>query len=81
VIPGKYRYLSRIPAGCQGHTYRLIAPVLDVPSMQRKVLVEALTGPDAGELFVCTVDNFTRRYEAIPEKPAETLPAPEEIKS
>jgi len=31
--------------------------VIDVPSYQEKVLVEALTGPDAGVMFTCSPAN------------------------
>jgi hypothetical protein len=74
VIEGAdYTYLSGIPAGCAGHTYRLHRFVTDVPSKQRKVLVEALTGPDAGLWFTCAVANFCRRYERK-EAPHEVTP-------
>lgn len=75
IAPGVYIYQSGIPAGCKGHEYRLHRFVIDVPSKQRKVLVECLTGPDAGLWFVCSVSNFCRRYAP----PAAKEPEPVQV--
>lgn len=64
-----YVYVASIPAGCAGHLYRLHRTVIDVPSYQRKCLVEALTGKDQGELFVCTLHNFAIRYKLAEKQP------------
>ncbi len=58
-----YRYKSGIPKGCQGFHYRVRSKdVTHVPSYSKLVLVEAVDGPDAGMLFVCSPNNFCRRY-------------------
>ena len=62
IAPGLYVYLNAIPAGCQGHQYRVHRMVLDVPSYQHKVLVECLSGKDTGLWFVCSPANFEKRY-------------------
>jgi len=63
ITPGEvYVYTNAIPAGCAGHHYRAHRFVLDVPSYQQKVLVEALSGKDKGLWFVCSVANFRVRY-------------------
>lgn len=62
-IGAVYRYIRQLPTGCQGALYRVHREVLDVPSYQRKLLVEALTGPDRGLWFTCTPANFRVRYE------------------
>ncbi len=63
VMGAVYRYISDSPKGCKGRLYRLHREVVDVPSYQRKVLVEALTGPDKGLWFTCVLTNFAMRYE------------------
>jgi hypothetical protein len=60
-----YRYTSGFPVGCRGRKYCLHREVVDVPSYQRKVLVEALDGPDRGLWFTCTLQNFALRYEMV----------------
>ena len=69
----EYVYTGALPKGCAGHRYRVLKFVLDVPSYQQKVLVEALTGRDKGLWFVCSLQNFSLRYTPAP-------PAPEEVK-
>ncbi len=69
---GLYTYVRGIPECCHGERYRLHRRVLDVPSYQHKVLVEALTGPDKGLWFTCTLDNFSTRYELVKEIEATT---------
>lgn len=59
-----YIYTCGLPVGCHGHRYRVLrVGVMDVPNYQKKVLVEALTGPDAGLWFVCSEENFRVRYQ------------------
>lgn len=65
VVGAEYTYHG-LPLNCQGHRYQVLALVLDVPSYQQKVLVQALSGPDEGLLFVCSPANFSTRY-----RPAE----------
>lgn len=66
IIAGRrYTYTAEIPRGCAGQEYRVHRFVLDVPSYQQKVLVEALTGNDAGLWFVCSLENFARRYKIV----------------
>lgn len=62
-----YVYTGQIPKGCYGQHYRVHRFVLDVPSYQQKVLVEALTGKDKGLWFVCSINNFSRRYQLLDE--------------
>lgn len=71
VIGKTYRYTQGFPINCHGHLYVPLRMIKDVPTYQQKVLVEALTGPDKGELFVCSVNNFKIRYEEVPEEPIE----------
>ncbi len=61
----EYTYEAAIPAGCMGQRYKLHREVIDVPSYQRKVLVEALTGKDRGLFFTCTLQNFALRYKLV----------------
>lgn len=64
-----YIYTGLFPKGAAGHRYKLHRLVLDVPSYQRKVLVEALSGKDKGLWFVCSINNFSRRYrQATPDE-------------
>ena len=58
-----YIYLSGIPPRCAGHRYRVHRFVKDVPVYTEKVLVECLTGPDAGVWFTCSPANFALRYK------------------
>ena len=57
-----YVYIGMYPPKCEGHLYRPHRYVLDVPTYQKKVLVEALTGKDKGLWFVCSLNNFKVRY-------------------
>lgn len=70
----EYLYTVLLPRGCLGHRYRVLAFILDVPSLQQKVLVQALTGPDAGLLFSVSPANFATRYEPVPEPVAVAEP-------
>jgi hypothetical protein len=63
----EYLFASAIPPGCKGHRYRVIGFLKEVPSGQQKVLVQALTGPDTGLRFSCTLANFATRYQPAPE--------------
>lgn len=63
VLPGIYVYANGYPVECIGRRYRVHRMVLDVPTYQRKVLIEALDGSDAGLWFVCSVSNFFHRYQ------------------
>lgn len=65
----EYVYVCGIPKGCAGERYKVIAFVLDVPSYQKKVLVQATTGKDLGLLFVCSQGNFVMRYKLTEEVP------------
>lgn len=63
---GVYVYTAGIPAKCKGFQYRVLrCDVLSVPDYTRKVLVEALNGPDKGLLFVCSPANFSTRYTQL----------------
>lgn len=68
-----------LPKGCAGQLYRAVRFVKDVPSYQRKVLVEALTGPDAGDWFTVSEHNFKIRYKLPEEDEAEPEPLPEKV--
>jgi len=80
LTPGVYLYCSAIPPGCKGHAYHLHGFVLDIPSRQQKVLVECLSGPDKGLLFVCSRENFRLRYKPRDE-PAADLDSPPPVRS
>lgn len=69
VAAGDYVYAATYPPGCEGQRYRAHRIVLDVPSNQEKVLVEALTGRDKGLFFVCSLQNFSIRYKLIERAP------------
>lgn len=78
-----YIYATGFPVSRHGFRYRPLCEVLDVPSYQTKILVEALSGPDQGLKFTCTPENFSRRYELAPveatdgtsgEQRAESVP-------
>ena len=63
IIEGQeYTYTSVYPANCTGHTYRVLRFVSAVPSYQEQVVFEAVTGPDKGKWFVCSLHNFSTRY-------------------
>ncbi len=69
---GIYVYENRIPVTALGHFYKVHKFVMDVPSYQPKVLVEALSGKDRGLWFVCSINNFLVRYRiATPEEAQE----------
>lgn len=79
IIAGRdYLYTGDLPKGCRGQRYHVHGFVLDVPSYQEKVLVEALTGRDRGLWFTCSPANFAQRYELAPgqEPVVEPVPAP-----
>lgn len=61
----EYVYTQDLPVGCKGAHYYAHFLILDVPSGQWKILVEALNGRDAGLRFCCTPANFERRYELL----------------
>lgn len=67
-----YIYAAGIPKDCHGSRYRAHRRVVDVPTYQQKVLVEALDGPDAGLWFTCSVDNFSRRYKLAEDAPCNS---------
>lgn len=59
ILEGRdYRYHGQFPPECQGASYHCHRFILDVPSYQWKLLMEALDGPDAGLWFTCTPANF-----------------------
>jgi len=60
-----YLYVADSPPCCKGHRYRVAKFILAVPAYQEQVLVEALSGPDAGLWFACSPWNFSTRY--VPE--------------
>ena len=62
ILGDTYIYVCDIPAGCKGKKYRVARFVIDVPSYQEKLLVEALEGPDKGMWFVVSPANFATRY-------------------
>src|SRR5438132_10371895 len=62
VLGRDYVYVCGFPIEAKGHLYRAHKFVLDVPSYQQKVLVEALTGDDKGLWFTCSIANFCVRY-------------------
>ena len=68
IVPGLYVYTGSLPKGCAGQKYRVHRRILDVPYMQIKVLVEAVSGQDAGLWFACGLANFAVRYKAAPEE-------------
>lgn len=76
VFGAEYRYLGPSPAGCRGQRYRPVRLALAVPAYQEQVLVEGLTGPDAGHWFCCSPANFATRYEPVPAAPVPDKPAP-----
>ncbi len=63
VAGAEYLYTSPYPSGCEGKRYQLHRFIIDVPSNQQKVLVEALDGPDKGLWFTCSPANFAVRYK------------------
>lgn len=63
----EYIYRSGNPVKCHGFRYRPLREVLDVPSYQQKILVEALNGPDRGLYFTCSPANFANRYVLAPQ--------------
>jgi hypothetical protein len=63
-----YLYQSQIPANRFGHRYQVKRFVMDVPSYQRKVVFEALTGPDQGNWYCCSEQNFAKRYRLAGEE-------------
>ncbi len=69
IAPGReYVYVNAIPAWAQGQRYRVLRFIWDVPTYQRKVLIEPLTGRDKGVWFCCSVANFVVRYEPAPDQ-------------
>lgn len=61
-----YRFVHREPADCQGEHYRAVRLVTDVPSYQPKVLVEGVSGPDAGKWYVVSLAGFATRFQLVP---------------
>lgn len=60
-----YIYTCELPKGCKGMHYKAHRLVLDVPSYQWKILMEALDGIDRGLWFTCTPANFILRYALL----------------
>ena len=55
IIPDHvYIYTAEYPPGRAGHEYRVFKIIKQEPSKARQVIVECLTGPDAGVWFCCT---------------------------
>lgn len=66
ITPGKvYAFKGVAPKDCQGHFYRAVRMVKHVPVYQWHVLVECLTGPDKGEWYTCTEQNFGQKYRYL----------------
>lgn len=64
LIPGsEYVYKSHSNERFYGQIYIAHRVVTDVPSYQKKVLVEGRTGPDKGRWFTCTLNNFSIRFK------------------
>lgn len=80
IVKGTYKYISGIPKNCHGHLYYVHNMIIDVPSYQRKVLVEALSGPDRGLWFSCSPSNFAARYVLEKKDDDEQLLTPLEEK-
>ena len=70
IIAGRiYIYTALIPKGCKGERYKVLyEKVIAVPEYTKKVLVEAITGPDKGLIFVCSPWNFSTRYVLAEEE-------------
>lgn len=64
----EYVYTSSYPEACRGHTYRLVRFVVDLPSYQRKVLVEAVTGPDSDSWFTVAEGIFAMKFSLKPQQ-------------
>ncbi len=73
ITPGKTYVYVGTDNRYKGHLYRVHRHVIDVPVYDTKVLVEPLTGPDAGQWFVVSPANFAMRYELAEEPAAVTL--------
>ena len=79
LVEGKdYTYIGAYPTSCHGHKYRLVRFVVDVPSYQKKVLVEGLTGPDMGAFFVLSEAAFAVRFASDTLSPSVAVPLPQE---
>lgn len=74
----EYTYASPHPISCHGHRYRLLRFVVDIPSYQKKVLVEGLTGPDIGAFFVLSEVTFAVRFDEVVGPPLVAVPLPQE---
>lgn len=66
-----YEYTCHQPSGRFGAKYRVDRFIQDVPSYQWKVLVECLTGPDAGIWFTVSPSNFSYRYVEVSSPPQD----------
>lgn len=62
VVGATYRYTNALPARCLGQFYLVHRFVVDVPVRSEKVLVECLTGDDAGRWFTVSPAHFATRY-------------------
>jgi len=63
-----YEFVHEYPRGCKGGRYKVHRFVLAVPSYQANVLVECLLGKDRGLWFVCSLNNFSIRYQPVREE-------------
>lgn len=74
VVGMDYVYTADIPKDCKGYLYHAHRFIQDVPSYQRKVLVECLNGPDQGLWFCCSEWNFSTRYRLANTVESEQVP-------
>ncbi len=66
VIAEGATYVLKSPApGHEGHSCRVLGFVMDLPSLQEKVLAEYLTGASRGHRFVMGRMTFATRYERV----------------
>lgn len=68
-VPGDYIFIASKPEDCHGHLYRAHAMAKDIPSYQQKVIVEGITGPDAGDWWSCSLAIFLNKFVPAEENP------------
>lgn len=60
-----HRYVSTKQPAYEGQLYRPLNFARCVRTGQEQIVYEGITGPDAGQWFVCSLDDWLRRFELV----------------
>lgn len=72
----EYRYVSTRQPAYEGQLYRPLNFARCGRTGQEGVVYVGISGPDEGHWFVCSLDDWSRRFELV-EAPAVSEPMPD----